>query len=219
MLVPEQFLFCKEFCIKKVFDFGLVLAVLLVPAACAASGDGGDQIKLWQDFVIGVLNGVFTLPVAIVFLGVLFREPLSKLIRSIRRIRLRGFELVTDLATVKGVILLNKGEKKRERVPDDNSPEAAIIAAYAKVDTALREKYAALTGNPQCYLPANDMITYLWEKGKIDTDTLIVADSMGSLREHIFYPDVCEISKEQLEAYKQNANTIAGIIRNIETVG
>jgi hypothetical protein len=204
---------------KKLFGCGLVLVTL---TTCTAAGAGSDQWNLWQGFVVGILNAVFSLPVAVVVLGVLFRKPLSKFIRSIRRIKLRGVELIIGLATIKGEVRLKEAAKKKECVPDDEYPEAAvaIITAYAKVDTALHEKYAAITGSQQCQLPAIDILSYLWEKRKITTNTLIVADSMGSLREHIFssdvFPDVREITKEQLEAYKRNADTIANTIRNIE---
>lgn len=204
---------------KKLFGFGLVLVTL---TTCTATGIGSDQVKLWQDFVVGILNAVFSLPVAIVVFGVLFRKPLSKFIASMKRIKANWrsgeLEIITDFATLKGVDLL-KAENKKEHTPDDKYTEVAIaiITAYAKVDTALREKYAALTGNNQCQLVAIDMLSYLWEKQKITTNTLIIADSMGSLREHIFSTDVSKISKEQLEAYKRNAETITSTIRNIET--
>jgi hypothetical protein len=59
MPAPEQFLFCKEFCIKKVFGFGLVLAALFVPAACAASGSGGYSASCSAGGVY-VEGGTFT---------------------------------------------------------------------------------------------------------------------------------------------------------------
>jgi hypothetical protein len=204
---------------KKLFGCGLVLVTL---TTCTAAGAGSDQGNLWQGFVVAILNDVFSLPVAVVVLGVLFRKPLSKFIRSIRRIKLQGVELITDLATIKGELKLKEAAKKKECDLDDEYPEAAvaIITAYAKVDTALREKYAAITGSQQCQIPAIDILSYLWEKRKITTNTLIVADSMCSLREHIFspdvFPDASKISKEQLEAYKRNADTIVSTIRSIK---
>jgi hypothetical protein len=211
----------------------LILAVAAVLSGCAETSVGIEQIKLWQDFIVDIITAIFSAPVAAILLGVILREPLSNRIYAIKHFKGKfpGVEVEFDLRLEKIERSLNKVEveltkpllnKEKEKSPgiqDYKQRKTAIITAYAEIETAVRKKYVEITkitDITECWLPARVILPELLEKGKIDTETLIIADSMGSLRDDIIQTDMDKLSENQIETYKQTAKRITEIINNIK---
>jgi hypothetical protein len=164
------------------------------------------------------ISGTLPWSVAVLVIAIIFRKPIAEKLKHLTSIKRHGLEVYFSEENRIIAQKIDNTEKNMKqpaaRPPADdydtnNDPEFAIPFIYSKIETAVREKFR-VSGS-------YDIFPDLYESKKIDSGTLIIIDSMRSLRDYIHsFVRSQKITKEDIDNYRSNADRIIKIIQEIE---
>jgi hypothetical protein len=173
-------------------------------------------LNLISDFIKDTISW----PVVVLIMGILFRKPIRKKIKSLRNFEGYGMKLGFSKETKilgKRITEIKKAIAQQscqthDLIDADNNPEIAIPRIYSEIEAAFKKKFGVDYNH--------DIPFSLHENKRISTEILIILDSMWALKENIHSTASSrKITREDIANYENNAKRIIEIIHNLEVKG
>jgi hypothetical protein len=169
------------------------------------------------NLVSSFINNIFSFPVVILLIAIIFKKPIYVKILSLKKLSGNGMEVEFSVETRNISRKIDDHEKNKnqtavKQVANDfensNNPEIAIPRIYSTIETAVKDKFNVSA--------SYNMLIFLFQNKIINADTFIIMDSMRSLRDNIHsFVRSQEITMQDIDNYERNAERIIKIIQAI----